>query len=462
MKKIGLSKYEAKKNKNIFLILSFILVCVISLLIYQSYANYQMKATFRIINGKLKLSGGSGDVEFAFYSDDVEVTNIPLYKDYYEYSYSVCNNDATVEWDEDRWAPTVLNLTKSKTKCSLYFKKMNAGEFIASLARKDKTNLAYDDTDDNNLRYIGTKPKNYVYFNCEDGVEASAEVCETWRIIGVMNNIEDEDGNIGSHLKIIRDNFEAKYSWDSSLYEVNEGYGVNEWSEADIEKVLNDEYLYRRTGSNLCYKGQSNALETCPDWTNIGIKATSRNMIASVKWNTGTIDEAYSSNFSKNDEKFNTKTMYEAERNNHTGKELCEANGGGKGCNDSVARTTTWSGKVGLMYPSDYGYAVGGNVRETCLGKSIFRYNSDNCMTNDWLLIKDNVQWTMLPSTSSTLARAVFILFPGGGLESRNASDAWLVRPTLYLAPSVEIIGGSGDIGDPFVLNDNPFKIVSE
>ena len=32
-----------------------------------------------------------------------------------------CDNDATIEWDSEKWAPTVLNLTKSKTKCTLYF-----------------------------------------------------------------------------------------------------------------------------------------------------------------------------------------------------------------------------------------------------------------------------------------------------------------------------------------------------
>lgn len=29
-----------------------------------------------------------------------------------------------------------------------------------------------------------------------------------------------------------------------------------------------------------------------------------------------------------------------------------------KDCNDTVERTSSWTRKVALMYPSDYGYAV--------------------------------------------------------------------------------------------------------
>ena len=32
-------------------------------------------------------------------------------------------------------------------------------------------------------------------------------------------------------------------------------------------------------------------------------------------------------------------------------------------CTDNVNRTTTWEGYVGLMYPSDLGYVVGGEAR---------------------------------------------------------------------------------------------------
>ena len=41
-------------------------------------------------------------------------------------------------------------------------------------------------------------------------------------------------------------------------------------------------------------------------------------------------------------------------------------------------RSTSWTGKVGLMYPSDYGYATSGGTttnRASCLAKEIYNWN---------------------------------------------------------------------------------------
>ena len=34
----------------------------------------------------------------------------------------------------------------------------------------------------------------------------------------------------------------GQYSWDTSSSDVNSGHGVNEWSESDLMKLLNDGY----------------------------------------------------------------------------------------------------------------------------------------------------------------------------------------------------------------------------
>ncbi len=471
-----LKKYENKelrKSKIAFFVLSSLCIILLILFVYQSYARYQDKVTFKIINGKLKMSGGSGDIEFAFYNGDKTLTTMPT-KNNEEglvFIKATCTNDAILTWNAKNWDVTISNLTKTKTSCSLYFGSKtekictSAGEesgacYLAKKSDNDKTNFAYDDTNDANLRYIGSTPNNYVYFNCEDNSAPSKETCETWRIIGVMNNItevsEDElqTETNGTHLKIIRDKFEKNYSWDSSLggsSGANNGQGVNEWSEADIEKVLNDEYLYRRAGSNRCYKDDSNTTETCPDWANIGIRNEARSMIANVKWNTGTLAENYSS-FYNDVEKFNAKGMYESERSSHTGKELCQASGTSY-CNDKVNRTTIWTGKVGLMYPSDYGYAVGTEVRVTCLGDTMTSYKNNNCMTNDWLYDANNDQWTMIPEPNLSYASSVFSVISNGLVNSGTTCNAKAIRPTLYLSSSVKIIDGSGEASDPFVLS---------
>ena len=49
--------------------------------------------------------------------------------------------------------------------------------YIANLATKDTVNLATDDAD-SNIRYIGANPNNYVYFNCSDYNNPTADTCE--------------------------------------------------------------------------------------------------------------------------------------------------------------------------------------------------------------------------------------------------------------------------------------------
>ncbi len=84
---------------------------------------YQVSKSFELVNGKVNYYGHS-DVYFAYYNGNTWLDDIPK-KDNSSnliYDHAECDNDATVEWDYDLWAPKVKNLTKAKTRCSLYFK----------------------------------------------------------------------------------------------------------------------------------------------------------------------------------------------------------------------------------------------------------------------------------------------------------------------------------------------------
>ena len=126
----------------------------------------------------------------------------------------------------------------------------------------EKTNeLVYDETTDNNLRYIGADPNNYVWFNDE-----------LWRIIGVMNNIDDGTGNKETRLKIIRSESIGNYSWD------NKGIGTgsstssnasNDWSDSVLQIVLNSGAYWNRTSGECPYG--SNGATTCLLYTSLSI-----------------------------------------------------------------------------------------------------------------------------------------------------------------------------------------------
>ena len=199
-----------------------------------------------------------------------------------------------------------------------------------------------------NTRYIGADPNNYVSI---DG--------DIWRIIGTMKDVDDGTGNKEDRVKLIRASSIGSYSWDTSESSVNNGYGVNEWSQADLMKLLNPGYesesvggsLYWNNQSGKCYYSNNNGTTSC-NFTSTGIKDKLKTLISDVVWNTGSQGTNDWSSASGG----LTKHFYAYERSSNTGK-ICSS---GNYCNDTVERTTKWTGKVGLMYPSDYGYATSG------------------------------------------------------------------------------------------------------
>ena len=334
-----------------------------------------------------------------------------------------------------------------------------AVDYIKLLAKTDTTNIMADDTSEVNIRYVGSSPNNYIDIGDRDNDGQPI----LWRIIGVMNNMTSLDNGEKqeSLVKIIRADSIGDYSWDTSVEGINSGYGVNEWSEADVMKLLNPNTVYSGTpeiGGSLywnkrsesCYSGNNDSIKAC-NFTSSGISEEAKNKIVKVRWNTGTAGEVYDIN------KITSKYMYEGERSSYTGKEQCE-NTAGNHCNDKVSRTTTWDGYIGLIYPSDFGYAVGGEVRETCLGKSMYSYGSDGCNTNDWLKPGNGYLWTMTPVPLLVYSYGVFGLDSSGFIRSNSAYGAAEVYPVAYLKSTIKITENPQP-DKVYGSIDNPFKL---
>ncbi|MBR1748371.1 MAG: hypothetical protein IJ743_01095 [Bacilli bacterium] len=311
--------------------------------------------------------------------------------------------------------------------------------------------LAYDDFE--NLRYVGANPCNYVTFNNETA---------GWRIIGIV------DGKI----KMIHNNYIMGLSWDSSASDVNSGYGINQWGEsgdytgADLMKLLNPGYeenlaedengnpiegmyannsLYWNRESGNCYNYLNNSLNTC-EFTENGLLPETRTMISKTTWHTGSQgdnDVETSGNKLGLASKF-----YEYERSNNTGK-MCTSS---EICNDTVERTTTWEGYVGLMSPSDYGYAVGGEGRDNCLSNINLRdYHNNNCNDNDWIYDSEYESITIMPVAS--LSNGVYDIFTwDDSFGDKSAGAPSNIKPTLFLDPSL-YISGDGTSTNPYVLS---------
>ena len=325
---------------------------------------------------------------------------------------------------------------------------------INSLKSNGSTELEYDETTDNNLRYIGSNPNNYVEFNGE-----------LWRIIGVMNNIEKEDGTTESLVKIRRAELLDRYSWDSSDSSINNGAGINQWGAtdtyegADLMRELNTDYLGNITvgTDGKWYNGLNNSKPSKMPTSTLSTSAQS--MIETVKWNlgspsnnNGTYDSSWQTNIIPS-------TSYTRERANTNGK-TCTT---GERCNDNVTRTSTWTGKVGLIYLSDYGYATSGGTtinRETCLNKEMYNWNSSevsDCINNDWLFQPSYLyQWTLSPGTDSSHANFVFYVNGVGSVNHGSTYNTDAVFPVVFLKSGIYITGGNGSSTEPYKLIYQP------
>ena len=119
-------------------------------------------------------------------------------------------------------------------------------------------------------------------------------------------------------------------------------------------------------------------------------------------------------------------------------------------------RSTSWTGKVGLMYPSDYGYATSGGTttnRASCLAKEMYNWDDSSvsdCKNNDWMYNSSKSQWTITPRQDS--AYDVFRVSNSGFVYNYIAYGSIGVRPVVHLNSAIKVITGSGTKESPYIL----------
>ena len=261
---------------------------------------------------------------------------------------------------------------------------------ITNLGKIDKVNLAYDETSDNNLRYIGKDPNNYVLFNNE-----------LWRIIGVMNNIDDGTGNKESRIRITKNG----YAYDT-VQSFNSNGSINDYSISTLKALLNEEYI------NKLYE-------------------QSKNIMDNVIWNIGGADANLNSTALQ---------FYNYEHGNLV----------------YSGHNSSWKGRIGLIYASDYGFATSAensSRRTFCLSQKLNDWNNSltkDCRYNNYLFDDKTWQWTITPSYDNYLRK--FVIHPSGDIYYTD-SGCNSVRPSLYLKPSTKITGGYGTKSKPYTID---------
>ena len=257
-------------------------------------------------------------------------------------------------------------------------------------------------------------------------------------------------------VKLVREDSIGNMSWDSSADTINNGLGVNEWSQADLKTMLNTYYIGDSTTCTYCDNtNQATCLNSCND-TVTPINSTYKNMIETVVWNTGAWDIMHTIMESET-MTLNPVTLYNGERETVNGKRCTSGNL----CNDTVTRTTTWEGLVALLYVSDWGYASNVEACKTDLfagkDKDQFDFTNAVCKTNNWMHYGttediEEVTWMLSPVVFPMESNNVAVVSGVGSAANVSGAGPFRVRPTIYLKSNIQIKEGDGSVGNPYKL----------
>ena len=284
---------------------------------------------------------------------------------------------------------TISNITGNKT-CSIIFKSDNpflSGTLAYKIYEKSKT---HEDGvyNENGYRYEGVDPNNYIQ------MEKSDRTTEMWRIIGLF-----PDGENGENIIRVR-----KAGYEKAAYDSN---STNHWPNTTLYTTLSSTYSltnYKNTVNYKMYLGTSN------------------------KYNSYVLADYYDM-----ERMLNSKGM------------------AGATSKASYSSETKFTGSVGLMYPSDYGYAV---LASDCARtiKPLNYHETTTCYDNNWLYHRTS-DFQLLITPIALAANLVSDVSTKGyvTLYGDFVTDSGLVAPVMALSATI-VVTGSGTQSDPYVM----------
>ena len=280
-------------------------------------------------------------------------------------------------------------------------------------------------------RYYGPSPNNYICLDME-----GQSTCPDKHLYRIIGSIYDEKENT-NRLKLIKatpltDGTTSEFSWDYRVFNNGGVVYSNIWatitsgnysnsltSGSQLMKLLNSGAWWNGTSGSY-YNDRTTA--TTVNFTNYKLSYKAKSYITTSRYYLGGYNTSRG---------VMTNQFYVYERG--TLRSL-------------TAEPLYWEGMVGLMYPSDYGYAAG----NSCVsGTKLYNYNG-GCRIKDWLYISNDHQWLMSPHSDDSR----FVFYVGkGGLFDTNLNDyTYAVRPVFYLNSSASITNGDGSLNNPYLI----------
>lgn len=123
---MNLKRYRvsSKKSSKILLVMGIFVLILAIFIMYRSYAIYQERQDFDVMKGKVPSLNYDVMVAMKVQEntrDSVFVSEMPEGVNWEV--LVTCDHDAIGSWDYDSWSLNVSHITKSKTKCELFFMK---------------------------------------------------------------------------------------------------------------------------------------------------------------------------------------------------------------------------------------------------------------------------------------------------------------------------------------------------
>ncbi len=378
--------------------------------------NKTYKGTFKVANVTCYQTEAINQI-------NINVTDLPYNNPNSNYSLSNLNGitSTNIEWNNINRMISIKNGVNDGASATLTKTTNTTGTLLSSVitggvgTSGDGVITKVTDNNTEQYRYQGNNPNNYVSFNNQ-----------LWRIIGyvpvclevtpitedtTINGVEFKQGEAQctkweNRVKIIKADPIGAYVYNESRY----GAANNiVWIGSSIQELLNSCYLGKKdVCSKYCY-AHSTTQGVC-NYSQNGINENDSygNMIEGVYYNMG-MSNGYSS----------SSVVYANE----------------------VKKQVSEKSMTGLMYASDFGYAISGYTGN--LGYS----SANSQMVNNWLF-GQSYEWTMTAFSSSNPV----VVINTGGLTGSNAFYGYAVRPVLYLQSNVNKLSGDGSIASPYTL----------
>lgn len=323
---------------------------------------------------------------------------------------------------------TVTFKTNSSSYCYVYFDKLTLVKYLLNEETRPSS-LWTSTLDGDGYRFVGTDPNNYICFGSGNKDECVGNTdLYMYRIIGIF---EDADGK--QYVKLIKkEALNTAYAWHT------ESTTEKSWEGSSLYTNLHGSYFL----NNSAYPYMQNTiwLNKIKDWT----------------WSA--VNTKTYSNSGPNYYSVLTSSQVYYHEMNHANKV------------SAVGEWTTPSGKIGLMYGSDYMLSLGESALNAICssGSSTLKTGWMSLANNDSSSLSttkkappNTSEWTMSRYGRYSSYNRAWYLYDTGYLNYAYAYNTYSVRPVFYLVSNEEYVSGSGSKTDPFIIDGRTKYTVS-